>query len=454
MRILYVNTSDAEGGAARATLSLMEAESRRGHEVCLAVGVKTSADARVFAVPQNDSLPAWSRLWSRAAQRLDGQGHVRGAARVQALLKWLGRSPRQRHLAQGKEDFDHPGSWRMLESAPWMPDIVHLHNLHGGYFDLRCLPKLTETVPTVITLHDQWMLTGHCAYSFDCERWRCGCGSCPNLRTYPAIKRDATASNLRRKGRIYASSKLFVAAPSEWLTQQVRHSCLMSAAQEVRRIANGINLTCFRPGDKAQARKSLGIPSDAFVVLVSGNRIRRNPFKGYSILQEVASRLPVSPKSVRVHILGDEGPDEKQGNTSFHFYSYVHDVGALVLHQQAADMYLHTALAENFPYTVMEAMACGLPVIAFALGGIPEQIRSILPCKDSPATQQDATGILVEPRDAKAMSEAILGLAQDKPLRLALGRNAAADARRRFDMERCADAYLDWYDEILDAANR
>ena len=80
-------------------------------------------------------------------------------------------------------------SHRLLELPAKPPDVLHLHNLHGGYFDLRVLPELSAHQPTVVTMHDEWLYTGHCAYTLDSERWLEGCGSCPHLDSYPAARR-------------------------------------------------------------------------------------------------------------------------------------------------------------------------------------------------------------------------------------------------------------------------
>src|SRR3990172_6801419 len=85
---------------------------------------------------------------------------------------------------RGREDFNFPGTAALLELPGRTPDALHLHNLHGGYFDLRALPALTARVPAVLSLHDAWLLSGHCAHSFDCGRWETGCGECPALWIY------------------------------------------------------------------------------------------------------------------------------------------------------------------------------------------------------------------------------------------------------------------------------
>ena len=79
---------------------------------------------------------------------------------------------------------EFPGSHRVLDVTPAPPDILHCHNLHGEYFDLRILPELTRRLPVVLTLHDAWLLGGGCAHSVDCDRWRDDCGDCAQADLY------------------------------------------------------------------------------------------------------------------------------------------------------------------------------------------------------------------------------------------------------------------------------
>ena len=122
---------------------------------------------------------------------------------------------------------------------------------------------------------------------------------------------------------------------------------------------------------------------------------------------------------------------------------------------QAADLYLHAAKAENLATTILEALATGLPVVATAVGGIPEEVHSLAGApgawtgEDHPLDQ--ATGVLVGPGDAAGMGEAVAHLLGDVPTRAALAANAAEDARARFDVDRQIDATITWYREIIAA---
>ena len=109
------------------------------------------------------------------------------------------------------------------------PSVIHCHNLHSGYFDLRALPWLSRVAPVVLTLHDAWLLSGHCAHSFGCDRWKNGCGACPDLSIPPAIAKDGTAANWKRKRRIFERSQLYVVTPSQWMMDRAQQSILAPA---------------------------------------------------------------------------------------------------------------------------------------------------------------------------------------------------------------------------------
>ena len=457
LRILQVSTSDGGGGAEKVAWNLFQAYRQRGLLSWLAVGYKRSDDPDVLLIPNDAYHSKWARTWAAIGNMLSPfVGKVRGAWRLQRLLHSIGQFRRQLEVWFGHEDFDFPGTWRLLDLPPERPDIVHCHNLHGRYFDLRVLPWLSQQVPTVLTLHDAWLLSGHCAHSFDCERWKTGCGQCPDLTIYPAIKRDATAYNWRRKRDIYARSRLYVATPCRWLMEKVKQSILAPAIVEEKVIPNGVDLAVFHSGDKREARATLDIPQDAKILLFTANGIRRNVWKDYQTLRAavgiVAERL--KDEKVVFIALGENAPPEQIGKAVVQFIPYQRDSKIVATYYKAADIYVHAARADTFPNTVLEALACGTPVVATAVGGIPEQVKSIRHRAGSREHGtygiEEATGVLVPPDDAKAMAEAIVALLMNELLRKRMGENAAKDAIRRFNLQRQVDDYLDWYAEILE----
>ena len=440
MKILQVNTADSGGGAEKVALDLHHAYGARGYKSWLAVGYVRGSRSDVLQIPNNPSRNPWARAWSSFAGRLvPFTGKIRGVDRVRRLSMDIAEPRRSAERRQGHEDFAFPGTKRLLELPSERPTILHCHNLHGGYFDLRALSQLSMSVPTILTLHDAWLLSGHCAHSFACGRWQTGCGHCPDLSIYPSVPRDATAGNWRRKQRVFARSRLYIATPSQWLMDKVKKSMLFPAAVDLRVIHNGVDLSVFRPADRLSVRAVLGVPPDTILLLSSANGIRNNPWKDLetmrSALAGVAERA--SGRRVLFVALGEDAPAEQIGSAELRFIGFEADPIAYARYYQAADVYVHAAKADTFPTTVLEALACGTPVVATAVGGIPEQV------------QDSRTGFLVNPGSPESMTEAVVHLLNDDGLRRRMAANAAEDAKERFDVRRQVDDYVGWYQEIL-----
>jgi glycosyltransferase involved in cell wall biosynthesis len=404
VNVLQISTADRGGGAEAVALSLHRALRARGHGAWLAVGYRRTSEDGVLEIGQ---------AGSRRRRALTDPGVVLDALR-------------------GREDFRFPASRRVLELPPRPPDVVHVHNLHGGYFDLRVLPELARRARLVATLHDAWLFTGHCAHPFGSDGWLRGCGGCPHLRTYPALLRDGTASNLARKRAIYAGVELAAVTPSRWLMDMVERSVLAPAVARREVIPNGVDLEVFAPGDRAQARQELGVAGGVPLVLFSAQGGRANEFKDFPTLRAALGRLGTPVEAVA---LGDPAPGEDQVGRAT-----VRSVGAVPPVEvarwlRAADVYVHASRADTFPSGVLEALACGTAVVASRVGGIPEQVR-------------EETGVLVEPGDPEALAAAIESLLGDPVLRGRLAAAGARDARERFSLERQVDAYLALYSEL------
>jgi len=342
-------------------------------------------------------------------------------------------------LFLGIEDFNYPETHALFRAVAGTVDIVHCHNLHTGYFDLRALSEISHKVPTVVTLHDGWLLSGHCAHSFDCARWETGCGHCPDLAIYPEVRRDATAINWRRKARIYANSRLHIATPSQWLMDRVDRSILATAARDARVIQNGIDLSIFCPGDKIRARAKLGLPQENRIILCVAHDVRSNPFKDFATLRRAADLVQAASKLPVVFVaLGEDAGTEIIGSTKFLFAPFRPSSLDVAEFYRAADVFVHPAKVDTFPSTVLEALACGTPVVATKVGGIPEQITD------------GVTGLLVPPAEAEAMAVAIMRLVEDEALCRKLATAGARLVADRFGLDRMVDRYLAWYGDILD----
>lgn len=455
LNIIQVSMFDRYGGAERVAWDLFQAYRARGHGSWFAVGRKRSDDAGVLVLPHHEGGKAWSRFWWRLHAGLQPvYGRFPGSRMLCRLVHRIGEPRGWLDARRGIEDFHYPGAWRLTNMTPRPPDVIHGHNLHQKYFDLRVLPWLSRQVPVVLTLHDAWLLAGHCAHSLACERWRTGCGECPDLALYSPIRRDGSAKNWRRKRDIYADSRLHVATPCRWLMEKVEQSMLTAGIVERRVIPYGVDLSVFRPGDRAEARARMGLPQHARILLFAASGIRDNEWKDYRTMRAAVARLgeragarPGGGRLVLV-ALGEDAQPERIGAAEVWFVPFQDRLEAVASYYQAADLYVHAARAETFPNAILEALACGTPVVATAVGGIPEQVRSLT---GGAAGEDTCTGMLTPGGDAEALAGAIERLLGDGRLRRRMGENAVADARARFDLAREVDTYLAWYEEMLAA---
>ena len=454
--ILQVGTSDFGGGAERSALNLHQAYQEMGHESWLAVGYKRSKDPGILQIPNEASRNAWVRCWDAVRLSQDCAARkVPGLGRLSRTMKELGEPRRWIENRMGVEDFNYPGTCRLYDLVPGRPDIVHLHNLHGGYFDLRELPKLSAWAPTILNVRDAWLASGHCAYSFDCRRWLDGCGNCPDLGIYPAIERDATARNWRRKRDIFRQSRVYITAPSQWLMDYMKRSIVAACVVGERVIPNGVDTSIFKPCDRAAARDTLSLGQDAFILSITASGIKSNAWKDYGTLRKAVEILAARERKTAVLVLaiGDTGPDEFIGNVRIKFVPHVRDTEILVRYYSASDLYVHAAKVESFGNVLIEARACGTPVVATAVGGIPEHVAAIpQPYRTIGTANADlssADGILTPVGDAEALANSIEWLMTDTGLRGRLSINGLRRVREGFTVERQAEHFLNWYQQII-----
>lgn len=453
LRVLLANSSDKGGGAESVSVRLLDSLSAVDQRAVLVAGASSGSSS--IPIPNWAERSASARFLLRGSHRVDElRGQIKGAGTVSKTLAWLAEPVRDTRKRLGHEDFYFPGTARLLELAPFTPDILHLHNLHGEYFDLRELSTLSHQFPTAVTLHDQWLMTGHCAYSLECQRWRDGCGKCPHLDTYPAIPRDATEGNLERKRRILSESRLHVSAPSQWLLNQVPDSILAEGVVGVPRlIPNGVDLSVFSALPRAEARDRLKLPPGTPIIVSAANFALSNPYKDWQTLRE-ALRVVGERSQVRVlaFAVGESGPPVEVGRVRVEGIARVDDARVLADWYRSADVFVQPSAADNHPLTVLESLACGTPVVASSVGGIPEQIHHLGGTAggiQGGVSVELATGVLVSAGDAPGLAACLMSLIEDPQRMRRLGMNAAADAKARFDFDRYVSDTLDWYEEIL-----
>ncbi len=438
MKLLQVSKADVLGGAERIAWLLFQGCRDRGHDSWLAVDEKHSGDPGVLKIPP--------RPWARIARPVLHPERYPAGTKGR-LLRVYGSNPGAfRRALLGQDSFAFPGSRRLMTLPPQPPELLHFHNLHSSYFDLRALRRYR--VPLVVTMHDAWLLTGGCTHPLDCRRYLEGCGECPyrHLHFRAAIV-DSTAFNHRRKRRALAGARIHLVTPCHWLMDKVAGTLLEPALASRQVIPNGVDTSIFRPGDGALARAALNVSPETRIILHASATPTRNVSKDFSTMREAVIRMArAAPKMQLLFlVVGESAADEQLSpHARVRFLPFTEKPEEMAQHYAAADMYLQASLADTFPNTILEAMACGVIPLATAVGGIPEQIID----------QQTGRLFAPGPDLAERLAVGMVLLLQNDAKRRAMGTAALHHVRAHFSLDRQIDAHLALYERLLGEGRR
>ncbi|MGG6269242.1 glycosyltransferase family 4 protein [Leptolyngbya sp. AN03gr2] len=315
-------------------------------------------------------------------------------------------------------------------------DLLNFHILHSGFFSYLAIADLTETKPAVFTLHDMWSFTGHCAYSYDCDRWKTGCGNCPYPSVYPAIQRDNTAWEWKLKDNVYKRSDLTIVAPSRWLVEQAQQSLL--SRFEVHHIPYGLDTDVFEPLDPIECRTLLGIPPHKKVLLFGAESLKDRR-KGADLLLQALINLPESLKqeTVLLTIGGNSEAIDSEVGMPIVSLGHLHHDRLKAIAYSAADLFVFPTRADNLPLMLQESMACGTPMVSFRIGGVPDLVRP------------GVTGYLAEPEDTVDFANGIVKLLDDDGLREQMQVQCRSIALQEYSLILQAERYAKLYDQIL-----
>jgi glycosyltransferase involved in cell wall biosynthesis len=284
-------------------------------------------------------------------------------------------------------------------------------------------------------MHDMWLVTGHCGYSCGCNRWQIGCGSCPDLTLYPAIPRDATMINLRRKAHLLGDLDLSVTSPARWALDLAGASYMRSMTP--RHIPNPVDTRFFRPGERSDARKALGLPQDRPIVLLPARLAFDNEYKAAWMLEEAVKAL--RDRNVLGVAFGAKDAEPHEG---LRILAESFDEARIAEAYRAADVVVYPSRAETSPLAIVEALATERPVVATDVGGVSELL------------DDGRNGLVVKPGDAADFARAVRRLIDSSELARRLAQAGFAEVRERNDLDHVVDAWLAFYEELRDGFGR
>lgn len=408
MRVIHLNHSDINGGAARAAYRIHHCLREAGVDSRMWVNKASAGDWTVQGP---------SSKWKKLTAAL--RGHVGGQLR---------------HLLKTGNPIIHspavvPSQWVKRINAS-DADIVHLHWVQGEMLSITDIGRIEK--PIVWTLHDMWAFCGAEHYTDD-HRYRDGYRR--NNRPAHEARFDLNRWTWQRK-RKHWQRPMHIVTPSQWLADCARESALMRD-WPVDLISHPIDVKQWEPVEKNLARELLGLPQDIPLLLfgaMGGGNDRR---KGFDLLAAALNQLRDQIEGLELVIFGQLAPQETP-NLGFqvNYTGHLHDTVSLRLLYSAADVFALPSRQDNLPLTCMESLTCGTPVVAFKNSGPPTMI------------EHQKTGFLADAFDSENFAKGIRWLFEH-PEYSSLESAAREYAEQHFAPLRIADQYQSVYDRVL-----
>ncbi|MBR6147676.1 MAG: glycosyltransferase [Lachnospiraceae bacterium] len=313
-------------------------------------------------------------------------------------------------------------------------DVIFIHWINS-FLSYAKLKRIKESIkkPIIIVMHDMWHATGGCHYSIGCDRYINGCISCPKVG-YVADK--AMKLCIKRKKQFFSSHNPYMVTISDWEKSIALSSSICNCdginSNRIFRIWNPINTEIFKPYQRDEIRTKYQI-GDRPVILFGADRLR-DEVKGVKYIFDALKHLDISNYIVICFGIKQLPEELKNDHAYIRCLGRIEDEHSLAEIYSMADVYVTTAVQEAFGYTCCESLACGTPVVAFAIGGMLDQII------------HKQTGFLAEPNDAESVAKGIEYCIEN---RTTLGDAARKSVLGRFDYKTIGKQYKDLIQRVV-----
>lgn len=413
MKVLHVNTVDLEGGAARAAYRIHRGLLDNGIESEMVVGRKSGDDWTVVLLGNGSRI---ERLLLAIRFRLDKL--LLSVYRAQSDICWSANVVANNKLVNYINESDC--------------DVVNLHWVNQEFLSISDIEKIKK--PVVWTMHDMWVFTGGCHVTGRCEGYKETCSICPKLKTEG--KTIFSKYVFGKKLEVFGRTNICFVAPSRWLAMCASESTLLKD-KEIRIIPNGIDTAMYKYINRKYARAVFNIGEEENIILYGAVNATGDYNKGYDLLKEAITHLPDKMPNVKFTIMVFGAGEPKIPEDIPYKIIYLgrlQDDASLVCLYNCADVVVVPSRQESFGQTALEALACGVPVVAFASTGLLDII------------EHKKNGYLATPYDAGALSDGITHCIKKKGF---YRNDCEKKAKGYFDIKLVARKYSAVYEHVI-----
>lgn len=435
MKVLFVNTNDISGGAARAAMRIMRGVQRSGVEAQMFVKTKYSQSSDVIELSCYEPQNVFYRIGDLIAKKIKNKWQH---------YKWHPYKLTKQNVFMS--DLRSTRIWGALRKIDY--DVLHLHWINLRFIDINELSKIHK--PIVWTLHDSWPFCGVCHYFIDCERYQTHCGACPMLGSYK--EKDLAYEIFEKKLAAYKDLDLHIVTPSRWLGDCAKKSALLGrfpvhvipncldtdlflplSVEEIRVIAERQQNAVVSRVLREATEKRLAKPLILFGAMNAANDRR----KGFASLLSALQILDAQGFEAHLVVFGanaQELPMTFQ-NIDVTFVGYIHDSSVLTTLYNVANVMVVPSLTENLSNAIMESLSCATPVVAFNIGGNSDMI------------DHEQNGYLAKELDCDDMAKGIQWCIEHNA-NGSLSRNSRNKVMSNFTIEIVSEQYKHLYESL------
>ena len=314
------------------------------------------------------------------------------------------------------------------------PDVINLHWICGNFISLADINWLSR-YKLVWTLHDSWSFTGGCHIPYECKKWQTGCKSCHLLKKKFGL--DLAKLIFKHKQNYIKKSDIKIVGVSKWITECAKTSFLFQD-KEIFLVHNTLDQDCFNPKNKSVVRDMLGLPQGKRLILFGAMNSTSDENKGFKLLHAAIHYLLEQNlvDNIELMVFGSDEPQDPPdfGAKIYYMGRFVDDLSLSMLYS-AADVMIVPSRSETLPNTALEAISSGIPVVAFRIGGLPDQI------------EHKVNGYLAEPFDCEDLAQGIAYVLEDDERWQKMSQSAREKAVSCFSEEKVAKGYMAIYEK-------